>query len=170
MARRHGNSSPQRLTQWVRTDAGSGGTGYKSLAVGSAVIDQSLPFTTAATIIRTRGSVSTVSDQVAANEAPFGAYGICVVSNQAFAIGITAIPTPYTDADSDLWFVHGYWYCPFAFGSAVGFNNVSQRTDFDSKVMRRISEDETVVMVMENGDATGGISYRFDFATLIKLG
>ncbi len=169
-ARGLGRPAPKRLTEWVRTDASAGGTDYASLAGGAAIIDQTLPGVESETIIRCRGSLNVVSDQAAATEVAFGAYGLCVVSNQAAAIGVTAIPTPYTDADSDLWFVHGYWYAPVRFNSAVGFQNISQTERFDSKAMRRISADETMVMVVENGHATDGVRFSLNVAILIKQG
>jgi hypothetical protein len=124
----------------------------------------------ALTLIRHRGLFHVQSDQIASNENPFGAYGICIVSDQALAIGVTAVPTPYTDADSDLWIVHGYWGAPVKVATAVGFNDISQRYPFDSKAMRKLSPDETMILVVENGEASGGIQYIFLCATLLKLG
>ncbi len=173
MARRFTRSTrggPKRLTDWVCTDAASGGTAYKSLAAGAAVLDQSVASDSPETLIRTHGSLNVQTDQDGADEEAFGAYGMCVVSNQAFAIGVTAIPTPYTDADSDLWFVHGYWYAPVRFGTAVGFQNVSQTFSFDSKAMRRVSPDETIVIVLENGSGANGIVYSYNFGMLFKHG
>ena len=163
-------SGSRSRTEWARTDAASGGTAFKALAGGAAVLDQSIVTDDPITLIRTRGMIVVQSDQQAGDENPFGAFGICVVSAQAFAIGITAIPTPYTDADSDLWFVHGYFAAPLAFADATGFANVSQRVDFDSKAMRRMSPDEVGVAVIENGTAAEGLSYTFNFAILAKEG
>jgi hypothetical protein len=114
--------------------------------------------------------IQIISDQNGADEQAFGAYGLAVVSAQAVAIGITAVPTPYTDADSDLWFVHGYWSCPVQFGSSVGFSNISERIDFDSKAMRVVSPDETIIVVIENGHASQGALYTFNIALLSKDG
>ncbi len=46
------------------------------------------------TVVRVRGVMHLMSDQEAASEQQALAYGVCVVSDQAAAIGITAIPTP----------------------------------------------------------------------------
>jgi len=61
------------------------------------------------TVIRSYVSILVVSDQAAAIEKQLGAIGIVVVSEQAFAIGVTAIPTPITDAGSDLFLLHNFY-------------------------------------------------------------
>ena len=157
----------RRATSWVRTDIVSGTTAWKALAGSTSVIDQSFITDDPVTLIRARGNVVADTDQVAAGEHSFGAFGIAIVSAQAFAIGITAIPTPLTDASSDLWFVHGYWDAAISLADGTGIANTSRRVDFDSKAMRKLTPDETVVMVIENGSTTG-VVYRFDFALLIK--
>jgi len=58
------------------------------------------------TVIRTHLSVHLRSDQFAASEEQAAGVGMAVVSDEASAIGVSAIPTPVTDAASDLWFVH----------------------------------------------------------------
>jgi len=79
-------------------------------AANTAVLLTSLGATLLAlrpfTVVRTRGILSIQSDQAAAIENQFFAYGHCVVSDQATAIGVTAVPTPDTDDTSDLWFVY----------------------------------------------------------------
>jgi len=49
------------------------------------------------TVIRTRGIITLRSDQIAVSEDQSVSYGHAVVSTQAVAIGISAIPTPITD-------------------------------------------------------------------------
>jgi len=169
MARRFVRSSRQskrRLTEWSATTAE---TAYTGLAAATAVLDSVFTTTDPETIIRVVGQLSVQSDQIAASETPFGAVGLCVVSDQAAAIGITAIPTPYTDAGSDLWFLHQFWACPIHFGDATGFSDISARYELSSKAMRKISEDETICLVMENGSATKGVDYRLDIRTLNKV-
>ena len=93
---------------------------------------------------------------------------MCVVSDQAFAIGATAIPTPITDADSDLWIMHQYFAAPFTFGSGTGFSNVSETFTFDSKAMRKVPEGSRLIWSVEVG-STVGLSYLLQFAVLVKL-
>ncbi len=159
-------SGTRRLTQWFRAaDISS----YTALAGATAVLDQSLQgLTEPVTVVRIRGSVSVQTDQVAASESPFGAIGACVVSDQALAIGITAVPQPISDADSDLWVMHQYFYCPVKLADATGFADVSQTVNFDSKAMRKIPEGSTLIWVIENA-STVGLQYALQFAALIKL-
>ncbi len=88
------SGAPRRSTEWI---ASAVITGSSSLAAATAVLDQSINIAEQSTIVRTRGSLFVKSDQVAANEQPFGALGMAVVTDQANAIGITAMPTPTTD-------------------------------------------------------------------------
>ena len=171
MARRftRGRAGRPRSTFWLRTDLGSGGAFWKSLGAATAVIDQSLAGVGSdLTIVRTRGMLGVKSDQVAATEEPFGAYGVAIVSEQALAIGATAVPLPYTDADSDQWLVHGYFMADVTAGDATGFTPLATRTDFDSKAMRKIVPGESVVFMLENGSSADGMVYTYNFAMLFK--
>ncbi len=121
------------------------------------------------TIIRTHLVVSIISDQVAADEAQFGAFGMAVVSEQAEAIGVTAVPTPVTDANSDLWFVHQWLMNEVSVVSAVGFNeDGAHQYLIDSKAMRKVEEGEDVVGVAEFSAAGGGIIVRVAGRLLLK--
>jgi len=72
------------------------------------------------TVVRTRGVLHLRSDQFANSESQSAAYGRCVVSDQAVAIGVTAVPTPITDNGSDLWFVYEMLKTRVEVSSAVG--------------------------------------------------
>ena len=85
------------------------------------------------TVVRTRGFYHVRSDQNAADETYHAAIGACVVSDQAVAIGVTAVPTPNTDRASDLWFVYeelGGRYETFDF---TGVAELGQWKDYDSR-------------------------------------
>ncbi len=110
MARRVGTfrrQAARRATIWF---SGPDETNYSGVAAGTVDLQSSLnpaalalrPFT----IIRTVGMFSMVSDQVAAQEDPFGAYGLAVVSDQARVAGVASVPSPITDQNSDLWFMY----------------------------------------------------------------
>ena len=116
-------------------------------------------FTTGAptTIRRTFGLVNWRSDQQAASEEPVGAFGMCIVSEDAFAAGAAAIPGPFTDASSDLWFVHQFLYSAFQFLDATGVTNpTGSQYKIDSKAMRKLTEEERLVVMVENGHGTQG--------------
>ncbi len=172
MARRNFSRRPQRplrLSQWAATVPE---TQFIALAAATSVIDSSFTPSGAApeTVIRTRGLLTVMTDQVAASEQPFGAFGICVVSDQAFTAGVASVPTPYTEAESDLWFLHTFWSAAMLSATQVGFDGrVAYHFELDSKAMRKVNEDETIIAVMENGNSTDGILYRLDFRILGKL-
>ncbi len=121
------------------------------------------------TVRRTRGLVAWSSDQLAASETPVGAFGMMIVSDAAFAAGAASIPGPFTDAQSDLWFVHQYLYDKFILATAVGFNSGGQAASqytIDSSAMRRQSEEERLVVMVENGHATQGASFWYGIRVL----
>ncbi len=108
MARRVFRSSrpgQRRTTSWLDIAIGAqalGAGGAAIIQVMSAGFLAKRPFT----VVRTHLEVLFQSDQVAATETQLGAIGLCVVSDQAAAIGITAVPTPDTDLASDLWYLN----------------------------------------------------------------
>jgi len=158
---------PRRATQWLGPADFSA---IKVLGAASAVLDQSFAFAEDATIVRTRGSLWVRTDQVGANEAPFGALGFAVVRDEAAAIGITAIPTPIANADVDAWFVWQPFVQGFNFFSSVGANfDAMTRYDFDSKAQRKVNDSDTVVVVIDNNAAGHGMQYMILFRMLIML-
>jgi len=124
-----------------------------------------LPFT----VIRTHVAVNMSSDQIIAGEGGIGGYGGCVVTAQAEAIGITAIPTPILDMASDSWFLHTLTPFQLVFATAVGFDDHSGETfHYESKAMRKVSEDERLIFVAESAAAQDGANIRVAGRILIK--
>ncbi len=72
-----------------------------------------------------------------------GAFGMIVISSDAAAIGITAIPGPVTDVDNDDWFL---------------WQPVSDSTQaiLDTKAQRIVREGSVIAMVAENAHASTG--------------
>ena len=145
-----------------------------TLAAGAATLISQLSATGLAlrpfTVVRVRGVVGIRSDQEAASEDLTGAYGMCVVSDQAEAIGVTAIPTPITDSVSDLWFVYQYLIGRLQVTPAGTGPWWSDMTIVDSKAMRKVEEGQQLVEVVENGvQSTDGIVIAGGVRQLIKL-
>ncbi len=150
----------RRSTSWLPIDA------TITVFSGTAVLLNALtteekakrPFT----IIRCYLSSMIQSDQGAVSENFGVAVGIAVVSDQARAVGITALPTPATDIGSDLWMLHGFSYGRFAFNTGVGFDDhAGHIKDFSSKGMRKVNADQDVVIVQERiviGSSEGNIN------------
>ena len=154
---RNFRAASRRLTSWLEiapsatTVTGAGGTLLASLTTAEKA---KRPFT----IIRTHLVLTLYSDQVAASEFYGGAVGMAVVSDQAEAIGITALPKPVADADSDLWLLHQWMMGFFVFGSAVGTQEHTGHQgvyQIDSKAMRKVNDDEDVVLVHELSTVLG---------------
>ena len=168
---------PRRGTIWI---ASADVTAKIGLAAATSVLDQSVSAATlssfgaaAGTVTRTRGDLWVVSDQTVATEEPFGALGMAVVSDQARAAGIASMPTPITNEDSDLFFVHQFWQAGFVFNqidaTGVQLGNYWSHYSFDSKAMRKLNDDQAIVVTMENAEATNGVRYILKFRMLIKL-
>jgi len=121
------------------------------------------------TIVRTRGIIAVVTDQITNAENQELLYGHCVVSDQASAIGVTAVPTPDTDTNSDLWYVYEAMVNRNSFISAVGNEKLIEVHRFDSKAMRKVQEGEDDIMVVESSAASSGMTLTTQFRQLIKL-
>ena len=160
--------SKPRVSQWTATVPQ---TAVTVLAAATAIIDSTFvtDVNNPETLIRVRGNLMVQTDQNGASETPFGAIGMAVVSNEAVAAGVAAILTPYAEGDSDYWFMHQYWAAPIRFGTAVGFQNVGVQYVIDSKAMRKVTPDQTIILVMENGSADSGLQYRLDLRILSKV-
>ncbi len=111
------------------------------------------------TILRTRMLIYWGSDQQTATEQPQGSYGRIVVTENASAIGATAIPDPSsTDADVDAdWFVHQECIDRFIFGSGVGFIEGGHQYVVDSKAMRKVGKNDDVVAMFSETGGVGGL-------------
>ena len=121
------------------------------------------------TIVRTRGYMSLVSDIQSAVENQSASYGGIVVSDQAVAIGVTAVPTPTTDSQSD-WFFYEALNDKLQFITGVGFQSRSLvRQLIDSKAMRKVEEGQDVITVAETSAISDGAVVGSFTRILIKL-
>ena len=120
------------------------------------------------TIVRVRGYLHCQSDQAAAPETFGVAQGFAIVSDQAAAIGVTAVPTPVTDKASDLWFLY-----ETLLGATIGdafAGNMANRgisKEVDSKAMRKVDVGQDFVSVYEN--EINGCVVSFTGRMLVKL-
>jgi len=120
------------------------------------------------TIVRVRGYLHIRSDQAAAPETYGVGMGFAIVSDQAAAIGVTAVPTPVTDKASDLWFLY-----ESMFGATIGdvfagnMANRGEGKEIDSKAMRKVDVGQDFVSVYEN--EINGVVATFTGRMLVKL-
>ncbi len=159
-----------RKTFWL-----AGAVSQTTLAsTSSAVVITSLNAAALAlrpfTIVRTRGVWSVFSDQTAADENQFVQFGGIVVSDQAVAVGITAVPTP-AEQDSSPWFFFDTALQRFNIGSDIGLvpNFAPDRYVIDSKSMRKVEEGQDIIGVVQNAAAGAGSIVNTYFKILIKL-
>ncbi len=155
----------RRETRWLdlkpvsATMVSEGGTILFSLTTIELALR---PFT----IVRTHVAYHVHSDQAAAFESQVGAVGFAVVSDQAVAVGITAVPTPITDLESDLWFVHEIYMQSSA---SVVEGQVGFRYTIDSKAMRKVEDGQDVVVLAELDNQGSGQDIILGGRMLIKL-
>ena len=158
--------SPGRLTEWFGSTFL---TDFSLLAANSFLITHVFSAAELAkrpfTITRTIGSLWVASDQQAANEFPFGALGMMVVSDKAVATGATAVPDPVSQSASDEWFQ----YRSFAAHGSSVHGEPFVEIPFDSKAQRRVQDGEDFVSVISNASATDGLLFILNFRMLVKL-
>ncbi len=120
------------------------------------------------TVIRVRGVMLVFSDQEAASETQEVAFGTCVVSDQASAIGVTAVPTPHTDAGSDKWQLIQDVMSHLQV-TPVGTGPGSQFVQFDTKAMRKVEEGSDFLTVLESSVVSSGLIVQVFSRQLFKL-
>ena len=102
------------------------------------------------TVVRTRGQVSVKPEAFTGDVDIVGAFGMCVVTDQAFGIGITAIPDPFDQAEWDGWFVWRSFSYHLEFSTAENILLGSWDFEVDSKAMRKVGDNETIVLMAQS--------------------
>jgi len=166
MARKHFARSAKRLSVWVGfqpsfvTMTATGGVLVGSL---NAVALALRPFT----IVRSRLELFMTSDQSANLETQIACFGCAVVSDQSVAAGVGSLPTPFSDIASDLWFVHKLLFgeeSPVS-GGPLG----PTHSTIDSKAMRKVNNDQDMIIVAEFATGSAGVILGMGGRFLIKL-
>jgi len=175
MARPRGHSSfprvrgVRRAVSWVVGPLGLStaltATGSSLSTTGTQAIADGL------TLVRTRGNVAVdlglVPDIIGGNFFTLS-LGLCIVSENAAGIGITATPSPFTDIAWDGWLWHWTGMAGFVNGTnaALGTN-----IEIDSKAMRKFKATDVLVGVMEAVETgvAGTIQVSWASRVLLKL-
>ena len=93
---------------------------------------------------------------------------MCVVSDEAFVAGAAAIPRPFDDAFWNGWFVWQAVSVRFEFLDATGtIMPFGQQYTIDSKSMRKVGANETVVLMYES--QSGAVNLTAHMRILLKL-
>ena len=125
------------------------------------------------TLIRTRGLYrSYLKSATTAGDGFQGAFGICVVQSAAFDAGVTALPGPISEINSEAWIYHAIVSTHANTSAEAEFMShaVTQELIIDSKAMRKLDAENTVVAVLEvtmAGTATMDVFH--DSRALFKL-
>ena len=111
------------------------------------------------TLVRIRGELLVqISNASAVNSGFQWAFGMCVVSENAFGIGATAIPAPFTDIAWDGWMVHlqgSNFYDTLDLTANLAD---TVRVVIDSKAMRKTHATDVLCALLETHDEIGTAS------------
>ena len=107
------------------------------------------------TLLRSRGELLVSGSPDAATDITVVGLGLIVVSEAAQSQGGLSIPGPINDVDAD-WLWHKFVPLDAVSATAVDFDNTfaSVRVELDSKAMRRVPTDSTVILVGEANTST----------------
>ena len=117
--------------------------------------------------MRSRGVVSIAPDTFGADVEYKGAFGVGIVSTDALAAGVASIPGPWLDSDWGGWFVWRSFAEIFEFKDSTGSLVISTSFEVDSKAMRKITTNESLVVIAES--QAGAFQMFAGVRTLIKL-
>ena len=159
----------RRETLWVPIPPVSTnitGSGTSLIYTASAAEQALRPYT----IVRTHLFLEFESDQLAATEDWWAAIGFAVVSDQASAIGVTAVPTPITDLGSDAWYLHQFGKGAILFGDLTGFQaSTGKQVQVDSKAMRKVEDGFDNIVTIESFTGFSGVAVATAGRQLLKL-
>ena len=160
---------PRRRTIWSRTIA------FETVAVAGAelvlpLVDQSANVLfTESTVTRVVGSVFLRSTDVGPWEGVEYAIGIVPVTEQAVAVGVTALPNPGTNLDAD-WM---YWRASQLWGTGPPTDDSSnlyqERIELDIHGQRRLREGGNDLVLMFSNQSAFSITMSTGLSVLIKL-
>ncbi len=140
--------------------------------VGTSMAAGVLSFTGPGTILRCRGFVQAHFDSTAQiSDTMTLTFGLGLVSTDAAVVGSSAMPDPGGNSDYPwLWWGSMRLRSELAAGpSAWGIS--AQRLEIDTKAMRRIKPEQTLVLVVEAASASGAPETVIEFGqTRVLIG
>ena len=132
---------------------------FSSAALASAFED---------TIVRIRGAILIASDQSATTESPVVFWGIKLQNQRAVTAGILSCPRPFDEPDQD-WLGYGVDIPgPTVAATTGGYNRPDRQVDFKS--MRKLHDEDALIMVLNNLSGSAGAQVDFGFHVLFKEG
>ncbi len=94
---------------------------------------------------------------------------MAVVSDQAAAIGVTAVPTPVTDYGSDRWFVIEQMQSRLRFSDQTAIYEAGHERMVDSKAQRKVDISEDIVVIVETSAFQSSVELFQALRVLVKL-
>ena len=164
--RNFGSRSKRQVT-WIGPSDQSFVQVNSGTKVLHSIFDPFISDMTKPTIVRTRGEVTVVPSVFTGSLDVVGAYGMAVVTDQAVAAGVASIPGPFSEANWDGWLVWRSFGFRLEFDDATGILQAGWRHEVDSKAMRKVSDNETVCMLVES--QTGAFRISMQLRQLYKL-
>ncbi len=166
MANRHRSfargKSSSRIVQWLAPSDQA----FVNVNTGATTIISSASFEQVSTVMRTRGQVSIIPQDPSADLNIVGAYGACIVSTDAFTAGVASVPAPFDDADWGGWYVWRSFGYRLEVADNTGKNFINWTQEIDSKAMRKITPNETLIFVAQS--QVGAYSINMPLRTLLK--
>jgi len=147
--RRFVNRKTRRETLWLGFATGTTTLAAASTASLIGSLNASALALRPFTVVRVRGFWHVRSDQTSALEAWGCSIGYSVVTDQAIAIGVTAVPTPEADKGSSKFFVHESMYGVLGFITGVGTQEIGNSAKYDSKAMRKVELGSDIAITLE---------------------
>ena len=151
-SRFHRTSGPPKAKLW---DAGPRQVIVPSITAGGATLwAVGVQATVDLTLLRIRGSLACWLESVGTIGDGFArvGHGICIVNENAFGVGVTAVPHPLTDMNWDGWIFYNIMSPVIGFSVTESENTgpLSQvRIEVDSKAMRKHKPLDVLVGVTE---------------------
>ena len=98
------------------------------------------------------------------------AIGIGVVSGDAFAVGITAVPKPFDDINWSGWLFHKMGAISVPVGGQEGTPGDVQLIEIDAKSMRKLSLNDVLFGIVQVGEVgTSSVQFRMGTRILLKV-
>ena len=130
--------------------------------------NNNVAFSTKVTIVRIRGSVNIQLDAGAADERALVACGIGIVSTDAAAVGGASTPGVGEDPGYP-WIWHQFMWVSSLGEAAVQPQALFHRVEVDSKAMRRVGLNETLIFtcqIVKVVDGTGTLDVEYGLRIL----
>ena len=154
--------SQRRRTRW----AGGPSVHVETQTASADILSNGVNLGSGETLARIRGRFEIIMDgATAAQDGVAGAFGIGIVSGDAFAAGAASVPKPSTDPDWS-WIYHRH----IILHALTTSSAIRESFDIDSKAMRKTKNNEVLfgmVSLVEDGSIT--VDYEFNTRILIMV-